>query len=46
LVGPSAGFSLDALVGKNKSALGVEYGARFAGIFGIIHTIGATIQLK
>jgi hypothetical protein len=46
LVGPSAGFSIDALVGKNKSALGVEYGARFAGIFGIIHTIGATIQLK
>ena len=46
LVGPSAGFSLDALVGKNKSALGIEYGARFAGIFGIIHTIGATIQLK
>lgn len=46
LVGPTAGFSLDALVGKNKSALGVEYAARFAGVFGIIHTIGATINLK
>jgi hypothetical protein len=46
LVGPTAGFSLDALVGQNKTALGIEYCARFAGIFGIIHTIGATIDLK
>ena len=46
LVGPTAGFSVDALVGKNKSALGVEYGARFAGIFGIIHTLGVTVSLK
>jgi hypothetical protein len=46
LVGPTAGFSLDALVGKNKSALGIEYATRFAGVFGTIHTIGATISLK
>lgn len=46
LVGPTAGFSLDALVGENKSALGIEYCARFAGVFGVIHTIGATISLK
>lgn len=46
LIGPSAGFSIDALVGKSKSALGLEYCARFAGVFGIIHTIGATISLK
>jgi hypothetical protein len=46
LIGPTAGFSVDALVGKNQSALGIEYGARFAGIFGMIHTIGATINLK
>jgi len=46
LIGPSAGFSVDALVGKNKSALGIEYCTRFAGVFGIIHTIGATINLK
>lgn len=46
LVGPTAGFSVDALVGKSKSALGIEYAARFAGVFGIIHTIGATINLK
>jgi hypothetical protein len=46
LIGPTAGFSLDALVGKNKSALGIEYATRFAGVFGTIHTIGATISLK
>lgn len=46
LIGPTAGFSIDALVGKSKSALGLEYCARFAGVFGVIHTIGATISLK
>ena len=46
LIGPSAGFSIDALVGKNKTALGLEYCARFAGVFGTIHTIGTTISLK
>lgn len=46
LIGPTAGFSIDALVGENKTALGIEYAARFAGVFGIIHTIGATIDLK
>ena len=46
LTGPTAGFSVDALVGKNKSALGVEYCSRFAGVFGIIHTLGVTISLK
>jgi hypothetical protein len=44
--GPSAGFSIDALVGENKNALGLEYTTRFAGVFGIIHTVGATISLK
>jgi len=46
LVGPTAGFSVDALVGENKNALGVEYCARLAGVFGVIHTIGVTINLK
>lgn len=46
LIGPCAGFSVDALVGEKKSALGIEYTARFAGVFGVIHTIGATISLK
>ena len=44
--GPSAGFSIDALVGENQNALGLEYAARFAGVLGMIHTIGATISLK
>jgi hypothetical protein len=46
LVGPTAGFSVDAITGTNKNALGVEYCARFAGIFGVIHTFGLTISLK
>lgn len=46
LIGPSAGFSVDALVGENQNALGIEYAVRFAGQFGTIHTIGATISLK
>ena len=46
LVGPTAGFSIDALAGKNKSAIGLEYCVRLAGIFGTIHTVGATISLK
>jgi len=44
--GPTAGFSIDALVGENQNALGIEYATRFAGVFGMIHTIGATISLK
>jgi len=46
LTGFTGGFSVDALVGKNKSALGLEYAVRLAGPFGLIHTIGATISLK
>jgi hypothetical protein len=46
MVGPTAGFSVDALVGKNQTALGVEYSSRFAGAFGIVHTFGITIDLK
>lgn len=46
LSGPTAGFSVDALVGKNKNALGIEYCARLTGILGVIHTFGTTITLK
>lgn len=46
LVGPTCGFSVDALVGEKKTALGVEYAARFAGQFGVIHTLGVTLDLK
>lgn len=46
LSGLTAGFSADALVGKNKSALGLQYAMRLAGKFGIVHTFGVTISLK
>lgn len=46
LTGPTAGFSIDALVGKNKTAMGVEYAARLSSPFGVIHTFGVTISLK
>ena len=46
LVGPTAGFSVDALAGKNKSPLGFEYAARLSDPFGWIHTIGVTISMK
>jgi len=44
--GPTAGFSVDALTGKAKNALGIEYCGRFAGALGIVHTFGLTIGLK
>lgn len=46
LTGLTAGFSADALVGKNQSALGLEYALRTAGTLGIIHTFGVTISIK
>jgi len=46
LAGPTAGFSVDILTGKNKSPLGVEYAARVTGPFGVIHTFGVTIGVK
>jgi hypothetical protein len=46
LIGPSAGFSVDILSGKNKSPLGIEYAVRMAGPFGYVHTYGITIGIK
>jgi hypothetical protein len=46
MTGLTAGLSASALVGKNKSALGVQYAMRLAGQFGVIHTFGVTISLK
>ena len=46
LSGFTAGISADALLGKNKSALGIEYAMRLAGQFGIIHNFGVTLSLK
>ena len=46
LSGFSAGLSVDAKVGENKSLLGIQYTYRNARPFGGIHTIGLTINLK
>jgi hypothetical protein len=46
LIGPTAGFSIDFLSGKNKSPLGMEYAVRLAGPFGFVHTYGLTIGIK
>lgn len=46
LTGPTAGFSVDVLAGKNKSPLGIEYAVRMTGPFGFIHTYGVTISIK
>lgn len=46
LTGPTAGFSVDILSGKNKNPIGFEYAFRLAEPFGWIHTFGMTISLK
>jgi len=46
MVGPSAGFSVDILAGKNKNPLGIEYATRMTGPFGFIHTFGVAIGVK
>ena len=44
--GLTAGFSVDALAGENKSPLGIEYAMRLSNPFGVIHTFGLTLSLK
>ena len=46
LTGLTAGFSVDALLGKNKSPMGFEYAVRLSNPFGSIHTFGVTLSLK
>lgn len=46
MTGLTAGFSVDALVGKNKSPLGLEYAMRLSNPFGVINTFGVTLNLK
>ena len=46
LTGLTAGFSVDALVGENKSAIGVEYCVRMSNPFGLINSLGISIALK
>lgn len=44
--GLTAGVSVNALVGKNKSMLGINYTYRTAKPFNGCHTIGVTIDIK
>lgn len=46
LTGFTSGFSVDGLVGPNKSPIGFEYAVRLSSPFGPIHTLGVTISLK
>lgn len=46
LTGFTAGFSVDGLVGANKTPIGLEYGVRLSSPFGPINTFGVTISLK
>jgi hypothetical protein len=46
LTGFTAGASVDVLLGKKKTALGIEYAMRLSNPFGVIHTFGATIALN
>ena len=46
LSGFTAGFSVDALAGENKSPIGFEYATRLSNPFGWIHTLGMTISIK
>lgn len=46
LSGLSAGVSVDAILGKNKNRLGIQYAYRHANPFSGIHTVGLSIDIK
>ncbi|MEX1192160.1 MAG: PorV/PorQ family protein [Brumimicrobium sp.] len=46
LTGLTAGFSIDALLGDNKTPMGFEYAVRLSNPFGAIHSFGVTLSLK
>ena len=49
LTGFTAGGSVDILWGKDKkdkSGFGIEYAMRLSNPFGVIHTFGATFNLR
>lgn len=46
LTGLTAGVSVDVLVGKNRSGIGIEYSYRHTNPFNGVHTIGARVNLK
>jgi hypothetical protein len=46
LSGLTAGVSVDALVGKNNSLLGIQYSYRQTALFNGVHSIGLAIEVK
>lgn len=46
ITGLTAGLSVNAIVGKNKNMLGINYAYRHARPFNGCHTIGLTIDIK
>lgn len=46
LSGLTAGVSVDAIVGKNKNRLGIEYAYRHTQPFNGVHSIGLTVEIK
>jgi hypothetical protein len=45
LSGLTAGLSVDAIVGKNKNMLGIQYAYRQTRLFNGVHTIGLSIDI-
>lgn len=46
LTGLTAGVSVDILVGKKRSGIGIEYAYRHTNPFNGVHTIGARVNLR
>jgi hypothetical protein len=46
LSGLTAGVSVDAVVGKNNSMLGIQYAFRQTALFNGVHSIGLSIEVK
>lgn len=46
LSGLSAGVSVDAIVGKSKSMIGIQYAYRQTRLFNGVHSIGLSIEMK
>jgi hypothetical protein len=44
--GLTAGVSVDAILGKNKNRLGIQYAYRHANPFSGTHTVGLSIEIK
>ncbi len=46
LSGLTAGVSVDAIVGKTRNMLGIQYAYRQTRLFNGVHSIGLSIELK